>query len=320
MNLLRIASFLTLVSGSFLAMAQDYPTKPIKLIVATNPGGSPDLFGRLMAQSFSTLLGQPMTVENIPGAGGITGMRTVIKSPPDGYTLIFTDNGKWAIAPALQRGIYDASRDLAPIGIAVTNLTMIVVHESFPAKNLQEFIAAVKAKPGFYHYGSSGNGSVHHLSMEAFKAAYGLDMVHVPYKGAGQSSAALLAGQIGVVIAGPVAIQSQLKSGQVRAIANTSKHRFKFIPDLPSMADAGASDLDFKGDLAYFAPAGTPRPIIDKLAATMARIMQQPDIVAKVEAVGSEPFVTGPEELARLVKADIERYNKAVKASGMKVD
>lgn len=316
----RVALCAALALGAAAVCAQEYPTKPIRLIVATSVGGGPDLIARSMTPVMAAMLGQPFTVDNIPGAGGVVGVRTLIKSAPDGYTLLFTDNGKWAIAPALQPSVYDPVKELAPIGLAVANVTAIVVNESFPAKNINEFIAAVKAKPGYYHYGSSGNGSLHHIAMEAFKAAHGLDMIHVPFKGAAQSTQALMGGQIAAIIAGPAALQSQFKSGQARMLAVTSKRRSKHFPDVPSMAEPGNTDLDFRGDLGYLAPAGTPKPIIDRIAGVVAKAMSLPEVISRVESIGSEAMVTGPEELAQIIKADVVRYTRAVKLIGIKVD
>ncbi len=319
-RLLQVSSGAVLALCAMAAGAQEYPSKPIRLIVATAVGGGPDLIARSMTPPMAAMLGQPFTVDNIPGAGGVVGVRTLIKSPPDGHTLLFTDNGKWAIAPTLQPSVYDPVKELAPIGLAVTNVTAIVVGESFPAKNISEFIAAVKAKPGFYPYGSSGNGSLHHIAMEAFKNAHGLDMIHVPFKGAAQSSAALMGGQIASIIAGPAALQAQFKSGQARMLAVTSKRRSKHFPDVPSMAEPGNTDLDFRGDLGYLAPAGTPRPIIDRLAGVIAKTMLLPEVISRVESIGSEPLVTGPDELAQIIRADVARYARAVKQAGIKVD
>ena len=223
-----------------LAQAQEFPTKPVKIIVPYQPGGSSDVVGRVAGQQMASILGQQFIVENRSGAGGISGVEALVKSPPDGYTLLVADSGHWAINPALYPKLpYDPVKDLAPVGMATTSSLFLVTHESFPAKDLKGLIALVKSRPGEFNYGSSGNGSVHHLTMEAFKAALGLDIVHVPFKGTGQSVPALVGGQVPMAIAALTSVAPYAKTGKVRVLGANTKKRSPLAPDVPSMGEVG---------------------------------------------------------------------------------
>ncbi|MEQ1935021.1 MAG: tripartite tricarboxylate transporter substrate binding protein, partial [Fimbriimonadaceae bacterium] len=275
----RIAVFCVTTFFTCFVSAQAFPTKPIRIIVPSGPGGNPDLVTRLLGPLLSASLGQPVVVENMGGAGGVIGVQSLIKAAPDGYTLAANDTGKWSILPALQPKLYDPVKDMTPVAQVTTNSVFIYVGDSFPAKNLQELIAAVKGKPGAYFYGSSGNGTHNHLTMEAFKSAYGLSITHVPYAGSPESIRGALAGEVQMVMTGLTAGAPHVKAGKMRLIATTTKRRSKFAPDVPSMSEAGAADFDFRGDVAYFVPAGTPKPVIDRLASSIGKILQQSEVV-----------------------------------------
>ncbi len=304
-----------------LACAQDFPNRPLRIILAYAPGSSADILPRAVAHAMSLNLGQPVVIDNRPGAGGVTAMQELIKSPPDGYTLINIDPSQWAVFPAQRPGVYDPQKDMTPVSLIYTGSLFVLVQDSFPAKNLQQFVAVVKANPGKFSYGSSGIGTAHHLSMESFKAALGVDIVHVPYKGSNQSSVALLGDQISMMVGGLSYVKGALK-GRLRLIAATTAQRSRFAPDVASLAEAlpGVTDFDFRADQGLFAPAGTPKAIIDKLAAAVQRALQNPDVVQRIEAAGLEPLSSTPEQLADLVRADIVRYAKAVKISGARLD
>ncbi len=306
---------------SALACAQDFPSQPFKFISAYPPGTSPDLIVRAIGRAVTGSLGQPVVVDNRPGAGGVTAMQELIKSRPDGYTLMIVDTAQWAIYPMLRPGAYDPQKDMTPVSLVNTGALFLVVQDSFPAKNLQEFIARVKENPGKFSYGSSGIGTAHHLSMESFKAALGLDIVHVPYKGSRESSTALLGGQIPMMVAGLSSVSEHLK-GKMRLIASSTAKRSRYAPDIPSMAEArpGLTDLDFRADQGIFAPAGTPRPVIEKLADTIQRAVQSADVIQSIEKIGLEPLSSTPERLADLVRADLATYSRAIKISGAKAD
>ncbi len=303
-----------------IALAQDFPSRPIKLLIGYPPGGVPDTVGRAIAPVMQSLLGQPFIVENRPGAGGLTAVQEVLRSPADGYTLLSADSAQWAILPALRPGTYDPEKAFAPVAMVTTNSVYITVRSSLGVKSLQEFIALMKSKPGAFSYGSSGNGSVHHLFMESFKAAAGLDIQHVPYKGSVQQVQALLAGDIPIGIAGGTATAAYVKSGQMRLLLTSTRERSKLTPDVPSMGDISLPELDFAGSVGYLAPAGTPRSAIERLTAAIAKAVHQPELMQRFESVGVESFYKTPEQYAEIIRADVPRYVKAVKISGAKVD
>lgn len=297
--------------------AQDYPSRPIKIIVPYAAGGSPDIVTRIVAQPLSAALGQPVVVDNLPGSSGIAAIEQAKKSPPDGYTLIDCDAAHWAVNRFAKKQLpYNFEQDLAPVAMLSTSSLFLAVHESFPATNLRELVAAVKAKPGFYSYGSSGIGSLHHLTMEAFKAGLGLDIVHIPYKGTGQSVPALAGGQVAMAVAAYNSVGPFAKAGKVRILAANTRERAGILKEYPPMGDAGLRDFHFPGENALFAPAGTPRAVIDRLAAAIARALKDPDTISRLHAAGVEPPATPtPAALAETIKRDIPRYQAAVKVA-----
>ena len=301
----------------FPARAQDYPSRPIKILVPYAAGGSPDIVARIIAQPMSVALGQPVFVDNLPGSSGIAAIEVVKKAAPDGYALIGCDAAHWAVNRFTKKQLpYNFEKDLAPVGMLSTSSLFLAVHESFPATNLKELVAAVKAKPGFYSYGSSGIGSLHHLTMEAFKAGLGLDILHVPYKGTGQSVPALAAGQVTMAIAAYNSVGPFEKAGKVRILAANTRARAGILPQYPPMGDAGLKDFDFPGENALFAPAGTPKRVLDKLAAALQRVLKEPDTVARLNLAGVEPpSVVSAAALSETIHRDIPRYEAAVKAA-----
>ncbi len=312
---------LLIATGAGTAIAQEYPNRPIKIIAPYPPGGQADVIGRLLCQHLTPLINQQCVIENRPGAGGVPGTEFVVKSPADGYMLLVADSGQWAVAPAMMaKAPYDPVKDLAPIGLVTTSSMFIAVHASVPANNLAEFITLVRSKPGTMQYGSSGNATVHHLAMETFKATMGLDMQHVPYKGAGQSVPALVSGQIPVVLAGLTNLMSFAKTGQVKVLGATTQKRSPLAPNVAGMAEVGATGVDFPGELGLFAPAGTPRAVIDKLSNALRTAVQTPEFAARTHAVGIEPAPTTPEQLAEIIRVDQEKYRRAIKLSGAKVE
>lgn len=301
--------------------AQDYPNRPIKIVAPYPPGGQADVVGRLLCQHLTPFLNQQCVIENRPGAGGVSGTEIVVKAQPDGYTLLVADSGQWAVAPAMMaKAPYDPVKDLAPVGMVTTSSMFIAVHSSVPANTLAEFVALVRSKPGTMQYGSSGNATVHHLAMETFKATMGLDMQHVPYKGAGQSVPALVSGQIPVVLAGLTNLMAFVKTGQVKVIGATTQKRSPLAPNVAGMAEVGATGVDFPGELGLFAPAGTPRPIIEKLSSALRSAAQTPEFATRTNAVGVEPAAGTPEQLAEIIRVDQEKYRRAIKVSAAKVE
>ena len=311
----------TLLALTFAALghAQEYPSRPVKIIVPYAPGGQADSGVRIIATALTQQLGQAFVVENIGGSSGIAAMQTAMKAPADGYTLVYNDAGHWAINPALYttKLPYDSLRDLAPVGLFGYSALFLVTPASFPANTLQELIALVKAKPDFYTYASSGVGSPHHLAMEDFKAALGLKILHIPYKGSSLSVPAILSGQVSMGMAALTSIAGFVKDGRIKLIAVDSKARSAFAPNVPPMADAGIPDFDHLGGLGILAPAGTPRPIIDKLSAAIAKAVAMPDTVSRFATIGLEPAASSsPERMEELIRADKPKFARIVKISG----
>jgi tripartite-type tricarboxylate transporter receptor subunit TctC len=321
-GLSRLLIFLLLgASQSALAqVARAFPDKPVRVVVGYSPGGLPDTIARLIGQKLSESWGQQFLVENKPGANGILGADLVAKAAPDGYTLLMTDNSTHAILPFLFAKLpYDADRDLIPVSLTARAPLFLAVHPSVQANSFQELIALIKAAPGKYSYGSSGIGSTHHLCMAYLAASLNLDMVHVPYKGTGQSVPAVVAGDVPMVLSGYPTLAAQAKEGRVKLLAINSLKRSELAPAVPAIAET-IPGFDFAPTFGLFAPAGTPREIIVKVGADVARVVKLPDVAERMKALGIEPIGASGDEWARLLKADAERYSKAVKISGAKVE
>jgi tripartite-type tricarboxylate transporter receptor subunit TctC len=308
-----------LAGSGVTARAQAFPSKPVKIVVPYAAGGSPDTVARIVSQQLGAVLGQPVVVDNMPGSSGIAAIEYVRNQPADGHTLLMADAGHWAVNPVVKLKLpYNFQKDLAPIAFASTSSLFLAVHESFPGNNLRELVAAVKAKPGFYTYGSSGIGSIHHLTMEAFKAGLGLDILHVPYKGTAQSVPALVGGQVSMTVAVYNSLAQFAKAGKVKIIAANTREPSSLLPQFPSMGEAGLRDFHFPGDNALFATAGTPKPVIDKIVASLQKVLATPDTVARLNAAGVEPPKTiTPAALAETIRSDIPRYGQAVKVAGI---
>ena len=317
LRLLRTALALGLCAFIQLALAQDYPARPIRLLIPYAPGGTPDTINRALSTFMSPILGQQLLVDNRPGADGIPAVQELLRSAPDGYTLIAADPGQWAILPALHRITFNPEKDLVAVGQVFTQSLYIVVRSALGVKTLSEFINLAKSKPGALSYGSSGSGSVHNLFMESFKSANRIDIVHIPYKGAGQMVPALLGGDIPVGIAGLIAIQSHIKSGQLLLLAATTRERSRLTPDVIAMGDIGLPDLNFAGDSGLFAPPGTLRVIVDTLTRALSRAVKQDEFIKRADLLGAEAMYRNPQELAEVVRNDGPRYEKAVKLAAL---
>jgi tripartite-type tricarboxylate transporter receptor subunit TctC len=309
-------------SLAFPTLAQDYPARQIKIVVPYAAGGSPDIVSRIVSQALTAAISQPVVVENLPGSSGIAAIEQVKKAQPDGYTLIVLDAAHWAVNRFTKKQLpYNFEKDLTPVAILSTSSLFLAVHESFPATNLAQMVAAVRAKPGFYTYGSSGIGSLHHLTMEAFKAGLGLDILHVPYKGTGQSVPALAGGQVSMAVAAYNSLGGFEKSGRIRVLAANPRVRAGILPQYPPMGDAGLKDFHFPGENALFAPAGTPKVVIDKLVAELQRILRQPEMVTRLNGAGVEPPpVITPAALSETIQRDIPRYETAVKSARVELE
>jgi tripartite-type tricarboxylate transporter receptor subunit TctC len=304
-----------------LAAAQEYPNKPIRVIVPYAAGGLPDTMARLVGAKMSEALGQQIVVDNRGGAGGIVGTTEVAKAAPDGYMLLVADVGQIAINPHLFAKLpYEPLKDLVGVSLLGTSVLYLVAHPSVQANSMQELIALAKAQPGKLSYGSSGIGSIHHLATEALKVGLGLDIVHVPYKGTGQSVPALLGGQVQLLYAALPSIESHFKAGKVKIFAISTSLRSPQMPEIPTVAEMGVPGYDFVPEIALYAPAGTPREVVAKLAAQASRAVKSADVTARFKQLGIDPVGSTPESLAQMNKVNYEKYARVVKASGAKID
>ena len=316
--------FITVIAALALACAahaQNYPSHPIRIIVPYAPGGLPDTMTRLVGGKLADSLGQPIVVENMGGAGGINGVAEVVKSAPDGYTLLVADVGQVAINPHLfSRLPYQPLKDLAPVSLIGTSPLYLVAHPSVPANTLKELVALAKKEPGKLNYGSSGIGSIHHLATEALKSGFGIDIVHVPYKGTGQSVPALLGGQVALLYSALPSIAGHLKDGKVKMLAISTAKRSPQTPDVPTVAESGIPGYDFVAEIGLLAPANTPRDVIQRLAGEVAKVVKQPDVVKRFTELGIDAVGSTPADYAALNKTEYEKYGKLVKQTGAKVD
>ena len=304
------------------AGAQDFPTKPVRVVIPYAPGGLPDTMSRIVAQRLIEEYRQQFVVDNRPGAGGIGACELVANSNPDGYTLLVVDVAQTAINPALYAKLpYDSLRDFAPVSLMGTSAQFLVAHSTVPANTLSELIALAKSKPGQLRYGSGGIGSVHHLSMEALKTPLKLDIVHVPYKGTGQAVPALIGGEVALLFSALPSIAPHVKAGRLKLLAVNTIKRSAQAADVPTIAEVtGIKDFDYPPAIGVLAPAKTPKAVIGQLSASIAKAVRHPDTVSRYTALGIDPVGNTPAEYAAQIRVDIEKYAKAVKASGAKVD
>jgi tripartite-type tricarboxylate transporter receptor subunit TctC len=314
-------AFFTAVVASPGAIAQTYPTKPVKLVVPFPPGGSLDTTGRLLAQKLTEAWGQPVVVENKPGAGGNIGADLVAKSPPDGYTILMGALSTHAVNPSLYAKMpYDAAKDFAPITLIAITPNVLVVNAASPVNNVREFIAYAKANPGKLSFGSGSSGSAGHLAGELFKVETGTDAVHIPFKGGAPATQALLAGDTQFMFDNLANAMAQVKAGKLKALAVTTAKRSPLVPDLPTMAEAGLPGFDISTWYGLFAPAGTPPAIVARWNADVTRILNSPDVRARLVADGAEPAPNTPEQFAQMIASELTKYARIVKISGAKVD
>ncbi len=303
------------------AQATGWPAKPVRIIVPSPPGDGSDLMARAIGDKLAQAWGQPVLVDNRGGAGGRLGVELAAKSAPDGYTLLMGNAGSNGINAALYRDLpYDLERDFAPITQVMRSPNVLVVTPSLPASNVRELIALFKANPGKYSYGSGGNGSSAHLSAELFKSMAGVDVVHVPYKGATPALTDVIAGQVALFIGNLPPAMGHIKSGKVRALAVTTAQRSPLVPDVPTLAESGLPGYETVAWFGLFAPAGTPKEIVAKVRDEVARILQQPDIRERIATLGGEPVGNAPDAFAAIVHGDIAKWKGVVKAANVQVD
>ncbi|MFJ5382017.1 Bug family tripartite tricarboxylate transporter substrate binding protein [Cupriavidus sp. CER94] len=301
--------------------ADHYPSKPITYVVPFAAGGTTDLLGRLIGQRLSQVLGQSVVVENRAGAGGNIGSDYVAKAPADGYTLLGGTISSHAINVSLYPKMpYDPVKNFQPIALIGTLPNVLVVNANSPWKSVQDVIAAAKAKPGTVNFGSSGNGTSQHLAAELFANMAGLRMTHVPYKGSSQAVQALLGNQVDLVFENSVAAMPMIQSGKFRALATTGAKRAAELPDVPTMAESGLNGYEIVSWQAIFAPAGTPRPIVDKLSTEIGKIIRQPDVRARLASMGVEPSGAGPTELGNFQKSEVAKWANLIKVANIHLE
>ena len=318
---MRLVAGLALALAAAGAFGQSYPARTVKIIVGTSPGGSPDVFGRMVAQKMSDSGWGTVVVENRIGANGNIAAEQVSKSPADGYTAYVCDSAIWAINPQLYRRVpYRPLEDFAGVSTIATLPTFLTIHPSVPATSYAEFVAWAKANPGKLAYGSSGNGSIHHITTELFKSMTGIQMVHVPYKGMGQAAPALIAGDVQVAFSSYTAMAAFAKAGKVRILASAEGKRAPALPDVPTLDELGLKGFDMASVLGMLVPAGTPREAIDKLNAGVVAAVAAPEIREKMIGFGVGVGTSTPEQFDALRRAEHEKYARLVPLSGAKLD
>src|SRR5262245_3157194 len=310
----------TLVAGSGGALAQAWPQKPIRIINPFPPGGGTDVFARPLAAKLSAALGQQVLIENMAGAGGTVGAARAAKEAPDGYTW-FMGAVHHTIAETLYTKLpYNLERDFAPVTVAAFVPNVVVVHPKHDFKTLNELIVYAKANPGKLNYGSAGNGTTHHLSVELFKIVSGVQLTHVPYKGAGPLTPALLSGEVDMAFDGMGTSAPHIKAGKLRPLAVTTTTRSPIVPDVPTMQEAGIAGYEVTTWYALWAIRGTPQPIIDRMFTEVAKVLQMPDIKEIWATQGADLGGMPPAEFDKLVKSEIAKWGKVVKDAGIKID
>ncbi|MFL5521678.1 MAG: Bug family tripartite tricarboxylate transporter substrate binding protein [Gemmatimonadales bacterium] len=303
------------------AIAQNYPSKPIRILIAQAPGSATDVISRVVGNRLSEALGQPIVVEARPGAGGVVGTDAAAKSAPDGYTLFMANNSTHGSNPALYAKLpYDAVNDFAPITLVSTVPYVLVVDPALPVKNVQELIALAKSKPGKMNYASAGNGSTHQFCAELLKSMAGLDIVHVPYKGSPPGIAGVLAGEVQMMFANLTDVGSQLKSGRLRPLGVTVDHRAPLIPEVPTLSEAGLPGFDIGSWFGLLAPAGTPPAIVARLNAETVKVLARDDIKATLGAQGMGVAPGTPEQFAAHIKSEIAKFTRIAREAGIKAE
>src|SRR2546423_7268403 len=314
-----ISNLVTMAGGlSTPVLAQAWPAKPIRIVIAQAPGSATDVISRVVANPLSASLGQPIVIDARPGAGGALGTEVAARSAPDGYTLFMANNSTHGSNPAVYAKLpYDAIKDFAPISFVASVPYVLVVDPALPVKTVQEFIALAKAKPGKMNYASAGNGSTHHFCGELLKAMTGIDIQHIPYKGSGPGIAALLAGEVSMMFSNVADIGSQIRAGKVRALAVTVQKRATLLPDVPTMREAGLPDFEITSWFGLVAPAATPSAIIGRLNAETVKVLGRADVKATLAAQALEVAPSSPGQFAAHIKSEIARFTKIATAAGI---
>ena len=304
-----------------LAQAQTYPSKPIVMVVPLAAGSSLDVVLRIITQKMSENMGQQIVVDNQPGAAGMIGAERFMRAAPDGYTLAAFNDSVLTMVPNLHKKIaYDPVASFAPVGLMVNNSWTLAAHPSLPAKNVAELIALAKAKPGELNYSSGGNGSPQHVAMELFQSMAGIKLTHVPYKGTTQATLDVIGGQIPMMFSGTNAVVNQVREGKLRALATGGATRSPLLPNVPTVAESGLPGYEFVTWMGMFAPLNTPKEIITRVNAELARALAAPDLQERLAAQGVEIKTSTPEQLAALTKARLEQMARIIKDAGIHIE
>ncbi len=313
----KVAACMVLVATAPAALAQAYPVKPVRMIAASSPGSAVDIVARIVAQKLGEQLGQQVVVDNRAGAGGNLGAELAAKAPPDGYTL-FMGTPAHAINTGLYRKLnYDLVRDFAPVTQVTTGQYVVVVHPSLPAKSIKELVALARAKPGQLNYASAGSGNATHLAGELFASKTHTKLVHVPYKGSGPALTDVVGGQVQLMFANLTAAIPQVKTGRIRALAVTGATRAAAAPELPTVIEAGVPGYSVISWFGVLVPAATPRELVMRLNADLARTMSAPDVRERLATDGAEPLTGTPEQFGTFLRAEIAQWTKVVKDAGI---
>ena len=308
-------------SGLATAQAQGYPNKPLRFIVAYPPGGGSDITARIIAPKLSERLGQPVIVDNRTGGGGIVGVDAIAKAAPDGYTIGFGPSGLLTLSVTLQPNLpYSPIRDLAPITMAVNNPLILVANPSFPAKDVREFIALAKGKPGQLSFGSSGTGTAHHLAGVLLTKMAGIELVHIPYKGSSPVTNDLMGGQIPLAIIDVASTRSFIKAGKIKPLGTMGPTRSQLAPDIPTIAESGLPGFVAQSWYGIIAPARTPPEMVARLNSHLAAILENADTRERLLALGVEPSPSSPEEFSAVIRSEITRWAKVIKDAKIEAD
>ncbi len=323
MGVMRVAAWLAAVvltlPSAAVAQTAAYPSRPVRMIIPAAPGGNPDLLARMLSQKLADAFGKPFIVENVPGAGGIVAAEMLAKAAPDGQTLMLGDSGALAINSALNSKLgYQPLRDFAPVTALMMVPTVLVVNPAVQANTLAEFIALAKAKPGSINYGSAGGGSIHHLTMAIFAARTGIEVVHVPYKGGTALVGGVLAGDVQAGFSGIPNVQQAIRAGRLRVLGISIGRRSASMPEVPTFNEQGIAGFDVATTIGMQVPAGTPKEIIARLQAVVARALRDKELAERMQNLGMELAENGTEAYAQFMREDLERYAAAVKAAGIK--
>ena len=317
---LLIALCLLCATGG-AALAQSYPTKPIRRMIGFPPGGGTDIIGRIVAQKLGEALGQQIIVDNRGGASGQLAAELLSRAAPDGYTIMMAHIAAVSILPSLVNKLpYDAQKDFAPVSLSAIGPNLLVVHPSVPVRTVKELIALAKARPGQLQYASPGAGTVQHLAGELFKLQAKVDMLHVPYKGSGQSIVDLIAGHVHLDFDAVPPVINHVRQGKLRALAVTSAKRFSLLPDMPTVEESGVPGFDMSTWWGIVAPAAVSKDIINRLHTEMVKAIRQPDAKEKISGVGADIVGNTPEEFATFIRTETEKYARIVKAANIKID